>query len=286
MSIKIVQAGLFTSIQDFGRIGVAGYGVPESGVMDRYSAKIANLLVGNTEYEAVMEITMLGPTIIFEKEMLVVLVGLGAVAILNTQKKSLLRPFEVSVGDILQIKQITKGIRLYLAINGGFQSELKLGSRSMYFPITKNSQLQQGDHLNIAEYNKTKQQDFAHINYEAEKYDTVFLKVYPGPEYDLLSDELKKELQEKRFSISKNYSRMAYQLQEKIQNNLQSIVTQPVLPGTVQFTPAGNLMILMRDAQTTGGYPRIFQLTEESINLLAQKKQGDAIQFQIKPYEK
>ncbi|GGZ58005.1 biotin-dependent carboxyltransferase family protein [Mesonia mobilis] len=286
MSIKVKQPGLLTSVQDFGRTGFASYGVPQSGVMDRYSAKIANLLVGNTEYEAVLEITMMGPTLVFEEEMLVALSGLEAVVTLNDKKIELLRPFEVKNGDVLQIKQITKGIRLYLAMNGGFQTEMKLKSRSMYEPITKTSALQKGDQLQIAEYRDTKEKTFAHLKYEAEKYASEAIEVYPGPEFDFLTDAMIDKLLQQTFSVSKNNSRMAYQLEEKIENNLKPILTQPVLPGTVQFTPGGNLIILMRDAQTTGGYPRIFQLTEESINLLAQKKQGDAIQFQLKNYER
>ena len=74
---------------------------------------------------------------------------------------------------------------------------------------------------------------------------------------------------------------MAYQVQEQFPNTLAGMLSQPVLPGTVQFTPDGNLIILMRDAQTTGGYPRIFQLTEDSINLLAQKRQGDSLQLKL-----
>lgn len=286
MSIKVKQPGLLTSVQDFGRTGFASYGVPQSGVMDRYSAKIANLLVGNTEYEAVLEITMMGPTLVFEEEMLVALSGLEAVVTLNDKKIELLRPFEVKNGDVLQIKQITKGIRLYLAVNGGFQTEMKLKSRSMYEPITTTSSLQKGDQLHIAEYRDTKEKTFAHLKYEAEKYASEAIEVYPGPEFDFLTDAMIDKLLQQTFSVSKNNSRMAYQLEEKIENNLKPILTQPVLPGTVQFTPGGNLIILMRDAQTTGGYPRIFQLTEESINLLAQKKQGDAIQFQLKNYER
>ena len=86
MSIKVIQPGLLSSIQDFGRTGYAQYGVPQSGVMDRYAAKIANLLVGNTQYEAVMETTLMGPTLQFQEEMLVALVGLEAVVTLNDEK--------------------------------------------------------------------------------------------------------------------------------------------------------------------------------------------------------
>ena len=286
MSIKVIQPGLLSSIQDFGRTGYAQYGVPQSGVMDRYAAKIANLLVGNTQYEAVMETTLMGPTLQFQEEMLVALVGLEAVVTLNDEKLALLKPFEVKDGDVLQLKQITKGTRLYLAVKGGFLTEKKLESRSMYEPITSSGLLKKDDELKVAAYKGEKEKAFAHIKFEAEKYESSQLEVFPGPEFYRLPEELKVELLTKKFSISKNNSRMAYQLEEKLENELPSILTQPVLPGTVQFTPGGNLIILMRDAQTTGGYPRIFQLTEESINLLAQKKQGDPIEFQLKQYEK
>ncbi len=284
MSIKVTKPGLLTSIQDFGRTGYAQYGVPQSGVMDRYAAKIANLLVGNTEYEAVMEITLMGPSLEFQEEMLVALVGLEAAVTLNDEKIRLLKPLEVNDGDVLQIKQVTKGTRLYLAVKGGFLTEEKLESRSMYEPITRSGQLKKVDELKVAEYKVAKAKAFAHIKFEAEKYEPSQLEVFPGPEFNNLPEELKGELLTKKFSVSKDNSRMAYQLEEKLENELQPILTQPVLPGTVQFTPAGNLIILMRDAQTTGGYPRIFQLTEESINLLVQKKQGDSVEFQLKEY--
>ena len=74
---------------------------------------------------------------------------------------------------------------------------------------------------------------------------------------------------------------MAYQLKELFKNDLKSIITSPVLPGTVQLTPSGNLIILMRDCQTTGGYPRILQLNEAALNVLSQKYSGQKIQFQL-----
>ncbi len=74
---------------------------------------------------------------------------------------------------------------------------------------------------------------------------------------------------------------MAYQLEETLEHSLPSILTSPVLPGTVQLTPSGQLIILMRDCQTTGGYPRVLQLIEAAINLLSQKKFGDAFCFTL-----
>jgi len=285
MSIKVISPGLLTTIQDSGRMGFAGYGVPKSGAMDRYSAKIANLLVGNKADDAVIEMTLLGPKLEFLQPAFIVLVGLEAAVFLNGSKIALLKPLKVEKGDSLHIKQITQGARLYLAICGGFQSENVMGSKSQYESITKTSALKKEAIIPFKAQQFSIKNTNSVIKYDIDFYKNQNLEVYPGPEYFKLSEELKTKLLSTEFSVSKNNSRMAYQLEETIANDLQSILTQPVLPGTVQFTPSGSLIILMRDCQTTGGYPRIFQLTKQSINLLAQKKPGDLVQFQLKNNE-
>ncbi|MDT0293805.1 biotin-dependent carboxyltransferase family protein [Mesonia ostreae] len=279
MSVKVIKEGLLSSVQDLGRFGFAGWGVPQSGVMDRYSAKMANLLVGNEEFEAVMELTLLGPILEFQEEVLIVVVGIEAQATLNGQKIELLKPFLVDKGDQLHIQQITQGVRAYIAISGGFKTKEFLKSRSQYYPITSYAGLQKGETLPFDLQSEDLPQNFAGIKYDIKRYVSKVLEVYKGPEWDRLSNELQIQLQIQMLTISKNNSRMAYQIDEQFPNSLEGMLSQPVLPGTVQLTPDGSLIILMRDAQTTGGYPRIFQLTEESIQILSQKKQGDKVEF-------
>ncbi|WP_121665478.1 5-oxoprolinase subunit C family protein [Mesonia aquimarina] len=280
MSIKILQPGLFSTIQDRGRVGFAKFGIPKSGAMDLYSAKIANLLLGNSENEALMEITLIGPKLEFTEATQISITGLSASAKLNNDEIGLNKVFEIKKGDQLHIKQISQGARIYLAVKGGFEIEEKLGSKSMYAPITNSSKIEKGDEISYHPFNFSEEKKHAHIKFNNDYFNDE-LEVFAGPEFEQLSETMKANLLRKEFSISKNNSRMAYQLEEKLENNLQAILTQPVLPGTVQFTPSGNIIILMRDCQTTGGYPRIFQLTEESINKLAQKKQGDKLTFRL-----
>ena len=106
------------------------------------------------------------------------------------------------------------------------------------------------------------------------------IEVFKGPEFELLEKSLQKALFAKSFSIAPTSNRMAISFNERLPNTLKGIVTAPVIPGTVQLTPNGNLIALMRDCQVTGGYPRVLQLSEKGISALAQKRPGAEIGFE------
>ena len=107
-----------------------------------------------------------------------------------------------------------------------------------------------------------------------------YMKVLRGPEFDLLSTNSKKKLFKNEFTINSN-NRMAYNLEEKLQVSIKSIISSPVLPGSVQLTPSGKMIILHRDCQTSGGYPRILQLSRNSLNNLSQLKSGEKIELKL-----
>lgn len=274
---KVVQAGFFSTIQDAGRFGFRDIGVPVSGFMDAKAANIANSLLENDRGAAVLEITMTGPTLQFEEPTHIAVSGADMSASLNGQAISNYAVHSVEAGDILSFGKLKTGFRCYLAIKGGILSKTVLNSRSYFKTLTQVSSLK--EEIEIPYDPSTGYQPkISHI-----KPEPIFkeraLKVHPGPEFHQLSEKTKEELFNKIFTIAKEYNRMAYQLEEKIDPHKISMITSANLPGTVQLTPAGKLIILMRDGQTTGGYPRILQLTESSISLLAQKKFGDHISF-------
>lgn len=281
MNFEVLNPGFYTSVQDFGRDGFARFGVPQSGAMDRYSAKVANLLVGNLAYEAVLEMTMAGAELKFNGAARVAVAGLGAQINLDGETIDINAAVEIGEGQVLKIGQITEGFRVYLAIAGGIQSEKKLDSRSMFYPITQNAKLEKTRKLSYSRNEAEVDQQHAGIKFDIDFMQSGKLEVFKGPEFNRLPNTLKEKLLKKEFSISKNNSRQAYQLEEKTPNELESMLTQPAIPGTVQLTPKGNLIILMRDCQTTGGYPRVLQLSENAIDQLAQKKQGDKITFEF-----
>lgn len=280
--IEVRQPGLFSSIQDLGRFGMMRYGVPSSGVMDAYAAKIANLLVKNSESCAVMEITQLGPTLHFSEPTEIAISGAVLSPTLNGQPVENEHALQVAGGDVLRFGERQKGFRAYLALKGGIRTEKVLGSRSWCPGITKYQRLEKGMQLPYNRYQR--EASDGHAGVRTDDYLSLAeIEAFPGPEFNLLTLEEKQRLQAMEFSVGSQSNRMGIQLNEKLPNALPSILTGPVLPGTVQLPPSGQLIVLMKDAQTTGGYPRIVQLSPEGLNGLSQKVTGSRIRFRLQP---
>ena len=108
------------------------------------------------------------------------------------------------------------------------------------------------------------------------------IHVYPGQEFNQLSKRQLQLLLNQEFKILHSSNRIAYLIEPKIKNSLKPVLSNPVLPGTIQLTLSGNLIVLMRDCQTSGGYPRILQLSDDAINIMAQKKPNSKIKFKLK----
>ncbi len=280
MGIEVLQPGLWTSIQDCGRVGYGEYGVPRSGTMDEYTAKFANLLVGNYKSAAVMEITQLGPKLKFHENTIIAVTGLGAEVFLNDKNVRINEAFRVEKSSILDIKNVSRGNRIYLSVFSGFKTKKVLNSRSMFDGITPRSKVKKGDFLEIVAFSGNEQNHFSSVRFEEELYFSDQLQVFAGPEFSFVSERIKNALFQHKFTVSSESGRMAYMLKEKIKNELNPILTGAVLPGTVELTPSGQLILFMRDAPITGGYPRILQLSEESINRLSQKRSGEKIRFE------
>ena len=282
--LKVLNAGFYTTIQDTGRFGYRAYGVPVSGAMDAYSSQFANAVLGNTNDASVLEITMTGPTLHFLKPTLIALSGADLEPKLNDQPIGMNVSVSVQANDILSFGRLRYGFRAYLAIKNGFLTESMLGSRSMYPPITSAARISNNE---ILKYHSIAAHEFqlnAHVKYNRNIIEDHKLDVYKGPEFNSLPMDRQKQLLETILMVSKHHNRMAYQLEPLFNNNLDPILTTPVLPGTIQLTPSGQLIVLMRDCQTTGGYPRVLQLSEKAINSLSQKTTGTRLKFRLKDY--
>ncbi len=278
--IKVIDPGFYTSIQDKGRFGFQNYGIPVSGCMDENSAEIANQILENLTSSALLELTMTGCSLEFKKDTIIAVTGSDMNAKLNSFSIQMYNKIDVKKGDLLSFDRFEYGFRTYIAFQGGIKSEKVMKSRSMYNGITKSFKIQKNDKIVLNNsINKSRSTN-------QEKIQKLILsdniECYKGPEFHKLSKENKENLLKKQFSISNNHNRMGYILNEKIKNNIKPILTSHVMPGTVQLTPGGKIIILMRDCQTTGGYPRILQLTNNVINILSQKMTNSVIKFNIK----
>lgn len=280
--VEIIQQGLYTSVQDLGRFDYQEYGVPLSGALDQQAFRMGNQLLNNPIKAAALECSIKGPKVRFHQETSIVLTGAEMQAQLNNTPIKNYIPTKVMEGDVLNLGTALKGCRTYLNIAGGFKTEKVLGSRSQYKGITKEERINKKILLPIGTSSIDPKKG-AHIQPPNFDYKKPTLEVYAGPEYYLLKKDQKNQLLEQPLSLSELNNRMAFRLKEKLSHNLPQIWTAPVLPGTLQCTPDGTLIILMRDAQVTGGYPRLFQLTDDALDLLAQKTTRAEIRFKLLP---
>ncbi len=277
--IEVITSGLFTTVQDLGRFGYRKMGVPVSGAMDANSALLANSILGNKNNCAVLEITLGGPILKFHQNTRIAITGAPFEVWLNAIKIETDKPILISKNDLLKFGKAKTGMRCYLSVAGGLQTPQVLNSRSFYADLTKEAMLKKGDLLPIVAFKEaTVPEKTSLIN---SNMGGTTLEVFAGPEYTSLSIFEQQEILEKRFTISAQSNRMAYLLDCSGIISAKEILTAPVQPGTVQLTQSGKLLVLMRDGQVTGGYARIFQLTEESINLLAQKRGGETVGFKL-----
>ena len=274
--IKVIQPGLFTTIQDGGRHGYRNIGIPTSGFMDQESAWAANKIVDNDREESLIEITLKGPTLLFNNNCTISITGGDFNPLINGMPIKMYESINVKLGDTLKINNTKNGARCYLAISGGIDVKSIFGSKSFLSNITESYYLRKGDEIKISDNSNNKILKKNKLKFKLNRS----MDVFKGPEFDLLSMKVKNILFENEFTIRSN-SRMAYNLDEKAQIGIKSIISSPVMPGSVQLTPSGKMIILHRDCQTIGGYPRILQLDTNSLNNLSQLKSNDKIKFSL-----
>ncbi len=280
MSLKVIKSGPLISIQDQGRYLGLAMGIPISGVMDSRLSAYANRILGNPEQTPVVEIMGQGSKFQFFKSTYMVFAALDAEILLNGKPIQAFEIYKVSAGDVLHLKRIKRGMWTYLAVKNGFQIEQKFGSSSYYPQVFDQAKL---DNNSIIDFNTSAENfdEISTVNTQLNFSEVIELKCFKLPEFKLLSNSVQYQLLNAEFTISNQIDRMAYQISERLDHQLEEIITSPVLPGTVQFTSGGKLIILMRDAQVTGGYPRIFQLTEDSICQLAQARPRQKLKFSL-----
>ncbi|MFT7033870.1 MAG: biotin-dependent carboxylase-like uncharacterized protein [Cyclobacteriaceae bacterium] len=278
-SIEVLSAGLYSSIQDRGRKGFRSFGVPLSGAMDQLSADLGNAILGNNFDTPVLETTMIGPKLLFNQETTICITGADMSPKINYRSIKTNVAEVVKKGEILSFSKLIYGFRAYICIKGGFDSVEILGSQSTYEKANLSDHiLKKGTILALNPNGSLLANAHSRIKPNDSLFSKKIIPATPGPEYHLINEKFLEE----DFEITNDSNRMGYRLTNGNKFTHQtSILTSTVIPGTVQLPPSGHPVVLMRDCQTTGGYPRILQVTELGINILAQKQPGERIKFQI-----
>lgn len=280
--IAILHPGIYCSVQDQGRFGHTKIGVPQAGCADTYAAKMANVLLKNHEKDALIEITFGQGEFKFTSDTYICLTGGDFSPKLNGKLIKMQSVYFIKKDSVLSFGKRVYGARVYLSVQGGIQTKTVYGSRSFFDGITQ-QKLGKGAMLPILPIQKYADNNFSRVRVSEKHFTTIYLPCLKGPEFFKLNQEQQRKLFTP-FSISDDNNRVGYRLKESLENNLSSILTSAVLPGTVQLTPSGKCIILLQDCQVTGGYPRILQLSEIAIARVSQKITGDKIQFILEDY--
>lgn len=281
----VKNPGALTTVQDLGRFGFLDRGVPPSGALDSFACRVANLLAGNPEGLAVLEITVMGPVLEAMGEADIALTGAEMGMTINKNPVPSWRTARVKEGDIIRILRAEKGCRAYLAVSGGFEVPLVMGSRSTFvragFGGLQGRGLIKGDILKKGAGALLKQPLFLPDAFLPEYRREIVLRAIPGPQEDSFKHALDLFFTS-GYAVTAQSDRMGYRLQgppiEHDPDAPQSIITEPVVPGNIQIPADGQPIILLVE-QTTGGYSKIATVITSDINKVAQAMPGATIRF-------
>ena len=304
MTIRITDPGLLTTIQDLGRTGFQQYGVVVGGVMDEVAARLANIMVGNPEGEAVLEVTVIGPALIFDEAYLISICGADLSAKVDNIPLPLWRPVLVKKGSCLTFGRPQKGCRSYIAIAGGFDIPLVMNSRSTY--VRGKIGGVEGRAMIAGDLLKPKEQLSSHarilIEFLSRKgsltpFTTVNwtipshlrstnqknpeLRMIKGPQISMFTSTSQEKFIQEVYKITPQSDRMGYRLSgSKLEVTSQcNILSEAVPMGTIQVPNDGQPIILMADHQTIGGYPKIGYVISVDLPRLSQAMPGEGVKF-------
>jgi antagonist of KipI len=277
--IEVINGGRWTTIQDRGRPGLERFGIPSGGAADWFAAAVANRLVGNQEDAALLECTAAGPTLRVAADCVVAATGAACGGTPGW------RALQLRAGSVLDVGAITPGLRTYLAVRGGLDVPVVLESRSFCqrgaFGGGFGRPLAEGDRLAIG--------DARHGDPQSGEWPGSHrlplrgpweVRVIAGPHQDAFDPAAMRRLTAAACRVTPQLDRMGIRIATPgLRLQAAEIVTTPVTAGAIQVTPSGDLIALLVDHQTTGGYPVIATVISADLPLLAQARPGETVRF-------
>lgn len=304
MSIEVLRPGLLTTLQDLGRYGYQRYGVVVDGAMDELSHRIANLIVGNDDGEATLELTLQGPSLVFRRPALIAVCGADMSASVDGRTLPMHRPVLVRSGCRIDFGSCQTGCRAYLAVRGGFQVAPVMGSRSTYvrggLGGHQGRALRRGD---VVETGTAEPEAFPSLHGQLSEGGATFattrwrvsplasefarkpgvVRVMPGRNWSEFPRAMQKLLVLGEYRVGLDSDRMGYRLEgpELKPRRPLEMISEAIAFGTIQVPPDGRPIVLMADRQTTGGYPKIADVASVDLPVLAQTQPRGRIRFEV-----
>lgn len=287
-AFEVLYPGVLTTIQDMGRYGFSQFGVPMCGALDTFSLRIGNILVGNNEDDACLEITVIGPTLKVKREVVIAITGGDLSPTLNEEPLEMWMAHILVEGDVISFKKLRAGCRSYMAVSGGFSVPKIMGSRSTYlsggFGGVEGRALRQNDILFIS--NKPLPLDRLGIRFPKDFIPIVerevVLHVIPGPQDNHFTKEGSKIFYSSTYQVTPKCNRMGIRLEgpkiDRRPDMEESIISEGLIPGSIQVPGDGKPIIILTE-MVTGGYSKIATIISTDLQKVAQIKPGDNVRF-------
>ncbi|MFC4736927.1 biotin-dependent carboxyltransferase family protein [Bacillus daqingensis] len=284
-TITITKQGLLTTIQDEGRFGQLRHGIPTGGAVDRWALRWANLLVANDAGAAGLEVTMMGPGLTANDDIVIAVTGADLSPELDGSALPMWTSVQMKKGSRLAFRQPKQGARAYVAFHGGISVPLESGSRSTFVRAglggLDGRELRAGDVLHIGAESRRPGRRRLPVELQPD-YSRRELRIIEGPDQQLIGEAALHTFYDTSFHVSSELDRMGIRLTGPslpIAGG-NTGVSDATVPGMIQLPSGGSPVLLLADRQTSGGYPRIGAVIQEDLSTAAQLIPDDEIRFQ------
>lgn len=287
MAIRVIKGGMLTTVQDAGRWGVQGRGVPVAGPMDPCSHRVANALVGNARDAALLEVTLIGPELEFEDERVVSIAGAEFDVTLDGRAVPMHAPFIVSSGARLTFGARRRGTRAYVAVSGGIATAPVLGSRATHVISAMGGfdgrAIRPGDRLPLLPSPAAQTAGAPATPIVPLPDRAARVRVMAGPQDDYFAADALAVLASAPYAIRPDSDRMGFRLQGPALRHARAadVISDATPLGVLQVPASGQPILLMADRPTTGGYPKIATVITADLPIAGQLGPGDTIQFAV-----
>ena len=284
MSFNVIKAGIFTTLQDQGRFSFTHLGVTNSGSLDEYSSLSAQNLLNNSLDTNILEITFANVELQATQNTIIAITGALCDFSINGIQKNTWQTHQIYINDIIKIGKITKGQRVYLAVKNGFSIKKEFGSNSTTIKESlggiSGKQIKNNDILPYFPYNKNFKSKWK-TSLIPQYPDTITLRVLLSYQKSSFTQIEKEKFFNSTYTITADCNRMAYKLKgETIHSSIDGIISEGISFGSIQIPKDGQPIILLKEKQTIGGYPKIGTVLSIDCFRLAQMKIGSSLRFE------